>query len=297
MRKTIGRTRTAWSWPRISKLLGQGAAYILLMVGAVFVSIPWLWMFLTSLKTPADILRLPLTILPTQWVWHNYVEVFAESTRPMYRTVLNTLTIVLFGEIGILLSNATVAFSFSRLRWKARDILFVVVLATMMLPAQVTMIPLFVIFSTKLHWNNTYLPLIVPTYFGAPAYIFLMRQYMRTIPPAIDDAARIDGCSTWQLFLRIILPMSAPVLAVIAIFAFNGVWNDFFHPLLYIDDPNLYTVALFVASFSTQVYPGQPIRIDLLMAASVLSSMPMAILFFIFQRQFIQGVVITGVKG
>ena len=254
-------------------------------------------MVLTSLKTPADIMRLPLTAFPKQWMWRNYAEVFGQSARPMSTTILNTLQIILLAEIGTLASNAIVAFSFSRLQWKARDALFIAVLATMMLPQQVTMIPLFVIFSVKLGWQNTFLPMIVPTFFGSASSIFLMRQYMRTIPAELDDAARIDGCSTSQLFTQIILPMSAPVLAVVAVFTFNGHWNDFFSALIYIDDVSRYTVALFVASFSTQVYPGQPIRYDLLMAASVLSSLPMALLFFVFQRQFIQGVVITGVKG
>lgn len=286
-----------WTWPRVRTLVTKVLAYSILSIGALVVSIPWTWMLLTSLKTPPDILRIPLTIFPTDWMWSNYVEVFFQSSRPLWRYVSNTLLIVLFVEIGTLVSNTIVAFSFSRLQWKFRDRMFIVVLATMMLPAQVTMIPIFTLFTTKLHWTNTYLPLIVPSFFGSAWAIFLLRQYMMTIPREIDDAARIDGCNTFQLFSRVIVPMSAPVIAVLAIFTFNGTWNDFFSPLLYIEKPALFTVAQFLAGFTGVRAVGQLPRYDLLMAASLLASLPMALLFFFFQRQFIQGVVITGVKG
>ena len=294
--KTV-HTPRPWTWPRVRNLIGKVLAYTVLGVGALVISIPWTWMFLTSLKTPGDILRIPLTILPTEWMWSNYLEVLFQGSRPLWRYVWNTLIIVFFAEIGTLASNTVVAFSFSRLQWKFRNFMFIVVLATMMLPAQVTMIPIFTLFTTKLHWTNTYLPLIVPSFFGSAWAIFLLRQYMMTLPREIDDAARIDGCSTFQLFLRIVLPMSAPVIAVLAIFTFNGIWNDFFNPLLYIEKPQLFTVAQFLASFTGARAVGQLPRYDLLMAASVLASLPMALLFFLFQRQFIQGVVITGVKG
>jgi multiple sugar transport system permease protein len=291
------RVTRAWTWLRVRNLLMKALAYLILSVGAFIVCVPWLWMVLTSLKTPADILRIPLTVFPTQWMWSNYLEVFTWSATPMWRYVVNTLKIVVMAEVGVLLSNAMVAFSFARLRWKFRDVMFIIVLATMMLPAQVTMIPIFALFTTKLHWRDTYYPLWVPTFFGSAWAIFLLRQYMLTIPTELDDAARIDGCNTLQLFARIIVPLSAPVLAVIAIFTFNGVWNDFFGPLLYITKPKLFTVAQFLASIGAPAAVGQLPRYDLLMAASVLASLPMAALFFAFQRQFIQGVVITGVKG
>jgi ABC-type glycerol-3-phosphate transport system permease component len=286
-----------WTWPRIQNLIGKGLAYLVLGVGAVVVSVPWIWMLLTSLKTPADILRIPLTIVPTQWMWSNFIEIFHYTSRPIYNYFFNTLIIVFFVEIGALASSTIVAFSFSRLIWKLRNVMFIVVLATMMLPSQVTMIPIFAIFTAKLHWGNTYLPLIVPAYFGSAWAIFLLRQYMMTIPREIDDAARIDGCNTFQLFSRVIVPMSAPAIAVLAIFNFNGTWNDFFNPLLYISKSQLFTVAQFLASFSTVFAPGQLPRYDLLMAASLLATLPMALLFFFFQRQFIQGIVITGIKG
>ena len=286
-----------WNWPRVRKILGKTLVYFVLVAGALLISLPWFWMLLTSLKTPSDILRIPLTFFPTEWMWSNYSEVLFLSTRPLWKYVFNTLKIVFWVEIGTVLSNAVVAFSFSRLQWKGRNVMFILVLATMMLPAQVTMIPIFTLFTTKLHWTNTYLPLIVPSFFGSAWAIFLLRQYMMTIPKDIDDAARIDGCNSFNLFIRVILPMSAPVLAVIAIFTFNSVWNDYFNPLLYIEKPQLFTVAQFLASFASVRAIGQLPRYDLLMAASVLASLPMALLFFFFQRQFIQGVVITGVKG
>jgi ABC-type glycerol-3-phosphate transport system permease component len=294
---TTTRVARAWTRQRVMNLLSKAMAYLILSVGAFIVCVPWIWMVLTSLKTPGDILRIPLTVFPTEWMWRNYLDAFAVGSRPMWKYVLNTMKIVFFSEIGILLSNAIVAFSFARLRWKFRDVMFIVVLATMMLPAQVTMIPIFVLFTKVLNWRNTYLPLIVPYFFGSAWAIFLLRQYMMTIPLELDDAARIDGCNTLQLFARIIVPLSAPVMAVLAIFTFNGIWNDFFGPLLYLEKTNLFTVAQWLAGFTIVTGPGQLPRYDLLMAASVLTSLPMALLFFIFQRQFIQGVVITGVKG
>ena len=206
--------------PKVKKLSGKIAAYLVLGAGALLVSVPWVWMLLTSLKTPADILRIPLTIWPTEWMWSNYLEVLVTSSRPLWKYVINTLIIVFFAELGVLISNTVVAFSFSRLHWKGRDMMFVLVLATMMLPAQVTMIPIFALFTAKLHWTNTYLPLIVPHFFGAPWAIFLLRQYMMTIPTDLDDAARIDGCSTFRLFSQVILPLIAPVLAVLLILHF-----------------------------------------------------------------------------
>jgi ABC-type glycerol-3-phosphate transport system permease component len=286
-----------WDWPRVRGLISKTLSYLVLGVGAFIISIPWTWMLLTSLKTPADILRLPLTILPSEWMWSNYIEVLFGASRPLWRYILNSLTIVFFVEFGTLASNTIIAFGFSRLKWKYRNVMFIAVLATMMLPAQVTMIPLFALFTVVLGWGDTYLPLIIPSFFGSAWAIFLLRQYMLTIPRELDDAARIDGCSTLQLFLRIIVPLSAPALAVLAVFTFNATWNDFFTPLLYIQKQSLLTVAQVVAGLGAAAGVGQLPRYDLLMAASVLTSLPMALLFFLFQRQFIQGVVITGVKG
>ena len=233
---TVAPASTArpWTTDRVRRAVGQGLIYIILVVGAFVVCFPWIWMILTSLKTPGDILRIPLTVFPHQWMWRNYLDVLVQGTRPMWVYVKNSLIIVVLVESGILVSNTVVAFGFSRLHWKFRDAVFVAVLATMMLPSQVTMIPVFAMFTAKLHWTNTYLPLVVPAFFGAPWAIFLLRQYMMTIPSELDDAARIDGCSTFGLFARVIVPMSAPVLAVVAIFTFNSVWNDFFGPLLYL---------------------------------------------------------------
>ncbi len=296
---TVAPASTArpWTTDRVRRAVGQALIYIILVVGAFVVCFPWIWMILTSLKTPGDILRIPLTVFPHQWMWRNYLDVLVQGTRPMWVYVKNSLIIVVLVESGILVSNTVVAFGFSRLHWKFRDAVFVAVLATMMLPSQVTMIPVFAMFTAKLHWTNTYLPLVVPAFFGAPWAIFLLRQYMMTIPSELDDAARIDGCSTFGLFARVIVPMSAPVLAVVAIFTFNSVWNDFFGPLLYLSKPKLFTVAQWLAGVGAPGAPGAPIRYDLLMAASLLTSVPMALLFFVFQRQFIQGIVITGVKG
>ena len=201
--------------------------------------------------------------------------------------------------VGTLFTNALVAFSFARLRWRWRNTAFFVVLATMMIPGQVTMIPTYLVFTKIFHWTNTWFPQIVPAFFGSAWAIFLLRQFMMTIPTEIDESARLDGCGDWTLFWRLIMPMSKPALGAIAIFTFSGVWNDMFTPLLYIRKPELMNVAIGLSNMRTMgplaglKFP----RDELSMAAALVVSIPLIVLFFVFQRYYIQGVVITGIKG
>jgi ABC-type glycerol-3-phosphate transport system permease component len=207
--------------------------------------------------------------------------------------VRNTLFLAIGRIVGLLFTCSLVAYSFARLRWKGRDTLFFIVLATLMIPFEVTLVPQYVLFS-KIGWVNTFLPLIVPAFFaGNPFFIFLMRQFFMSISPELDDAARIDGCGYFDIYWRIILPLSKPVLAVVAIFAFQNNWNSFLLPLIYLHDRDLYTLALGLNLFQEQYYT----RWTLLMAASLTIMLPVIVLFFILQRYFIQGVVFTGVKG
>ncbi|NLA59150.1 MAG: carbohydrate ABC transporter permease, partial [Firmicutes bacterium] len=194
--------------------------------------------------------------------------------------------------IGTILSNSIVAYSFARLRWPGRDLLFAVLLSTIMLPQQVTMIPLFILFS-KLNWVNTFLPLTVPAFFGSPFFIFLLRQFFMSIPIDLDEAARIDGCNGFMIYWKIILPISKPALATVAIFSFMWTWNDFMHPLIYLNKMERYTLSLGVVLFQTryQVYW------NLLMAISLLILLPCILMFFFAQKYFIQGIVATGLKG
>lgn len=301
-----------WTRDRINKVAWRVFLYALLFIGAVVISLPWTWMILSSLKTNVELHTVPVPFFPAEPQWGNYYTAFFLETGGGMRAgqvslesfwpklIRNTLIIAFFVEIGILLSSALVAFGFSRLRWRGRNLLFFLVLATMMLPAQVTLIPQYLIFTKVFGWTNTWYPQIVPAFFGAAWAIFLLRQFMMTIPVEIDEAARLDGCNDFQLFWRIILPMAKPALGAIAIFTFGYVWNDLFTPLLYIRDfENLGNVATGLSAMRNMgsLWGERFPRDELTMAAAAMMSVPLVILFFVFQKQYIQGVVITGVKG
>lgn len=296
---------------RTRKVVGRVVLYLAIIVGAIFVSIPWTWTVLSSLKGNIEVHNFPPTILPRVWRFDNYITAISGAymvkpegwTNPWPRLLGNTLFIALCVEIGTLLSNSFVAFGFSRLRWRLRNPLFFAMLATMFLPSQVTMIPTYFVFVKYFHWTNTWYPQILPAFFASAGTVFLLRQFMMTIPVEMDEAARLDGCSDLGLFFRIIMPMSKPALGAIAILTFQYVWNDFFTPLLYIRDPKMMNMAWGIASarMITEGLSGGAAKLmtrdELSMAFAVMGSLPIVILFFIFQRYYIQGIVITGVKG
>lgn len=265
-------------------------AYALLILGAMISLIPFLWMLGTSFKDAANVFADPPQIWPKPWLWANYKQAFEKMPFAIY--TLNTIRITAVSMFGQILSCSLVAFGFSRMKFPGRDKLFVVLLATMMLPAQVTMIPVFKIFSS-LGWYDTYLPLNVPAFFGAAFFVFLLRQYFMTIPHEMDEAARIDGASTWQIYTKVLLPQVKPALATVAIFSFMNNWNDFLGPLIYLDSPAKRTLALGLYAFQGQYSTDW----NYLMAASAVVMLPLLILFFAGQKYFIQGVVISGVKG
>jgi multiple sugar transport system permease protein len=211
---------------------------------------------------------------------------------PFGRYLLNTLLICALVVFGTLISCSLVAYGLARIRWRGRNALFYIIIATMMLPFQVTMVPLFVVFA-RLGWVDTFLPLIVPAFFGNAFFIFLLRQFFMTIPDELADAARIDGCSEWDIYGRIVLPLAKPALATVGLFAFMGTWNDYVGPLIYLSDTSKYTLSLGLATFSSQYgsYPG------MLMAVTAVMTIPIIILFFLAQRTFIQGITLTGIKG
>jgi len=196
--------------------------------------------------------------------------------------------------VGSVLSCSLAAYSFARLRSPGRNLIFMALLATLMLPGAVTIVPTFIVFQ-KLDWLNTFKPLIVPSFFGNAFFIFLLRQFFMTVPLELEDAARIDGASSLQIFIRIMLPLAKPALVTVAIFAFIGSWNDFFYPLIYLNSEDMYTVALGVANFRGSARVGP--QMQLLMAASFLATVPVLIVFFLAQRLFIQGIVFSGIKG
>jgi multiple sugar transport system permease protein len=236
----------------------------------------------------------PLLVVKPRW--QNFPDAIKRATREgtgvnFLTYTKNSLLISFFTIVGTLISCTTAAYAFSRIQWPGRNILFIIVLASIMLPFQVTMIPLYLMFD-RIGWINTYLPLIVPAFFGNAFMIFLLVQFFRTIPEEMCDAARVDGANEWQIFTRIVLPLSKPVLATITVFTFLATWNDFLGPLLYLTDPKLYTMALGLQAFQGR----HNVAWNLLMAASVIFTVPIIIAFFFAQRTFIEGVKMTGLK-
>ncbi|MHB0878617.1 MAG: carbohydrate ABC transporter permease [Anaerolineae bacterium] len=289
-------SRSPFASRRVRHTFSHTMTYLTLTLGAFLLLIPLAWMVSTSLKQPGDVLKFPPEWLPQPIVWRNYIDAVSLDYAPFGTFFKNTVIITFVGMVGQVLSSSAVAFSFARLRWSGRDVLFMVVLATMMLPYQVTLIPVFIIFR-KLDWVDTLLPLTVPAFFGGGAFsIFLLRQFMMSIPLEMDDAARIDGCGTADIYARSLIPRARPALITVAIFSFLAHWNDFIGPLIYLNSTSNYTLALGLRII--QGYGGYSVqRMDLLMAASLIVMMPVLVLFFVAQRYFIQGVVVSGVKG
>ncbi|MEI6775328.1 MAG: carbohydrate ABC transporter permease [Chloroflexales bacterium] len=271
-------------------IVGRALALALLFVVAALFLIPLLWMISSSLKPDYEIFAVPPQLIPNPPRWANYSE--ALTFLPFGRYTLNTLVISAVTIVGHLLSCTVVAYAFARLRAPGRDALFLVVLATMMLPYPVTMVPLYILFRA-LGWINTFLPLTVPAFFGSPLYIFLLRQFFLTLPTDLEDAARIDGANTAQIIWHVILPLSRPALATVAIFTFQASWNDFLAPLIYLQNPQNYTVTLGLQFFRTSYTTNW----GYLMAAALITMLPVVIVFLLAQRLFIEGIAMTGGKG
>jgi multiple sugar transport system permease protein len=273
--------------------LGRTIAYLLLTLGGVLMFIPFLWLVSSSLKDASDVYRYPPIWLPQPPQWHNYVDVMTQLPFALYTR--NTLIITVSALIGQVLTSSVSAYAFARLRWRARDLIFSIILATMMLPYAVTLIPVYILFRS-LHWTDTFLPLIVPYWFGGGAFnIFLLRQFFLTIPLELEDAGRIDGAGSWTIFWQIILPLAKPALAVVAILGFQGHWNDFLGPLIYLDTNAKWTLAIGLNSLQGLQWGRD--TTNLVMAVSVMMIAPIIVLFFLAQRTFIQGIVLTGIKG
>ena len=271
-------------------LFGKIIAYTLLISGSILVLIPVFWMVSSALKPNSQIFIFPPQWIPNPIQWENFVK--AMTALPFGTYFQNTMIIEVGTIVGTVLSCSVVAYGFARLNAPGRNFWFIVLLSTMMLPGVVTMIPVYLIFR-QLGWVNTFLPLIVPNFFGSAFFIFLLRQFFMTIPRDFEEAARIDGASTWQILTRIILPLSKPALATVTIFTFMGVWNDFMGPLIYLNKPETYTLALGLNFFKGQYVSDW----NMLMAASLVMMLPLVLLFFVAQKAFIEGITLTGVKG
>jgi multiple sugar transport system permease protein len=281
---------------------------ILLIIGSFIMMLPIIWMLSTSLKANQDVFAVHFVLIPNTLHFENYPLSWTLQGRgadedwsflgiPFHGVTfttytLNTLTIAILSCFGTTLSSSLVAFAFARLRFPARGSLFLLCLATMMVPTQVTMIPTFILF-TSIGWYNTFYPLIVPAFLGGGAYnIFLMRQFFMSIPYEMDEAAKIDGCSNFGVYWRILLPLCKPALTTVAVFSFVYNWNDYLNPLIYLSDDSKRTLALGLTNF-VSLYGSQ---YELLMAAALIISIPIALMFLVGQRYFIQGIATTGLK-
>jgi ABC-type glycerol-3-phosphate transport system permease component len=272
-------------------------AFVLLLIlpGAILFLIPFFWMISTSLKDPRYIYLFPPQIIPDPIQPGNYIKALTRAPFELY--AWNTIQITALALLGHLITVTMVAYGFARLRFPGRDLLFILLISTIMLPAQVTLIPTFLIFR-YLGWIDTFLPLIVPDWLGgAPFSVFLLRQFISTIPYELDDAAKIDGCSFWSIYWRIILPLIKPALAAITIFVFLANWNDFYYAVIYINSRELWTLSLGLNFFIRSNTVGAFTEMEQLMAATIVIMLPCLLLFFFAQRLFIQGIVFSGLKG
>ena len=280
-------------------LRGSVGPRVVLILAALLFIVPFYWMFVTALKSNQELTHFPPTVIPGNWVWQNFID--AVNYIPFGLYALNSAIITVGVTIGAVISNTLVAYGFSRIQWPGRNLMFYMCIATLFLPYPVILVALFDIFG-KLpsfglqgahSWVDTFLPLIVPAFFGNPFYIFLMRQFMLGIPHELSDAAKVDGASEIQTFRKVILPLAKPAVVVVAIFSAVGAWNEFLLPLLYLQDSSKYPLAVGLAFYTSE----HDVAYNLLMAASTLVVLPIILCFIFAQRFFVEGITVGGVKG
>ncbi len=276
---------------KTSRRIERGFGLAVLILLSCLFAAPLAITLSDSLKSFIEVYRVPRSWIPYPPRFQNFADVF--EMLPMFRFIVNTVIITSLSLFGRVLSGCIVGFSFARLRWPFRDFFFVVLLCTIMLPPQITMIPVFILFN-KIGWVNTWLPLIVPNYFGGGVFnIFLMRQFFKTIPTALEDAARIDGCSTFRIFATIMMPLAKPAIATVCVLGFIGCWNDFEGPLIYLSDYMKYPMSMGIYMFKSAEF----IFVNKVMAASLVAVMPVLVIFFSAQQYFVKGIVLSGIKG
>lgn len=279
-----------WISPRRIARLRIGVVFVVLALLSVAFLLPIYWMISTSLKVDDQIFSFPPTWIPHPFRWSNYAD--ALNAVDFLLNLKNTLTITIPSVAGTVISSAVVAYGLARINWPGRNLLFALILATMMIPQWVTLIPLYILYA-KIGWVGTFLPLIVPSWTGDAFSIFLLRQFFRQQPREMFDAAAIDGAGHFGMFWRIVLPLARPAIAVVALFSFMGNWTDFLNPLIYLSDPGTYTLMLGQYAF----YGVHNTYWSQLMAINVLIIAPLLVLFFFTQRFFIEGVTFTGLRG
>jgi multiple sugar transport system permease protein len=274
---------------RRRRLLESVADHALLVAFAAMFTMPLVFVVLTALMTNQQ--ALSADVWPESFQWSNFARVF--SAIPLVRYTWNTAQIAVLSSVGIVVSCVPVAYALSRMSWRGRQAAFILILATLMLPFQVTVVPLYIVF-VRLEWIPSLKPLIVPSFFGDAFSIFLLRQFFLSIPQELSDAARVDGANEFQIMMRVVVPLAKPAIAAVALFNFLYNWNDFFGPLLYLgNEPRLWTLAIGLAQFRML----HAVEWNLMMAASVLFMLPVIVLFFLAQRVFVEGVTLTGIKG
>jgi ABC-type glycerol-3-phosphate transport system permease component len=292
-------TPSFWRRGSVQRILFALVLYALLIgIGSV-VLLPLTWMLTAALRGDGEVVfTIPVSWLPTtSFHFENFWRVLIYPSYPLWQPTLNTLLLVALNIVGTLLSNSLVAYAFARLRFRGKEFLFRLVILTMLMPGVILLVPSFLLFNA-LGWYGTYLPLWVPSFFASAFFIFITRQYMRAFPKDLDDAARIDGCGYFGIFWRIILPLSKPVLTVMAVFTFQGVWNDFTGPLIYLSDASQFTLAIALDYFRRSAFSSVSANTtNLVMAAALLSVIPMLLLYFFAQKQLIGGIASVGLKG
>ena len=267
-------------------------SHLVLIVGSFFFVVPLIFMISTSLKATRQIAKFPPELIPNPFIWGNYPDVFIYA--PFFKYLLNTFFIIVPAVFGATVVSALAAYAFARMRAPGKNLIFMVLLATLMLPGAVTLVPTYLLFNA-LGWVNTLLPLIVPSFFGSAFFIFMLRQFYLTVPRELEEAAIIDGANPYQIWWRIMLPLSAPALATMAVFTFVSTYNDFFTPLIYLTDDSKQTIAVALSYFQGSPRVGP--QMHLLMAAVALSIVPPMALFLVAQRYFVRGIATTGLKG
>ena len=274
----------------VLKYLQTTLAYIFITLGALTMVIPFLWMISTALKEPGQIFSMPPVWIPKPIVWTNFTR--AWSSLPFGLFSMNSFKVSILGTVGTLVSCSWAAYAFARLRFPFKNVLFTLILATMMIPGQITMIPVFVIMK-YLGWYDTHFPLWVPHFFGSAFGTFLLRQFFMALPAELDDAAKIDGCNPLQIYYKIFLPLSKPALATLGVLTFLSSWNSLLGPVIYLKTIEKFTLMIGLAFFQGQYYTDY----SLLMSGSLISLIPIVLLYIVAQKYFVQGIALTGIKG